>query len=921
MCGSIQSSFLLRVLGVFAVIDFIFRNSIPSLSCSSRVSWFNATVASLAFFAFAVSPARADLDSDLIHFQRVLEGQYATVGARHPDVAATLHRIAAIHDELLHFRQAEDYYQRCLSIRRAAFGETHASVADVLNDAAILAYNTGDYRRATERHERALAIRTALFGDTDALVATSLSNLGSVYRSRGDFPRAVKHHERALAMRRNAYGETHPSLAASWNNLATAWNGMGETDSAIRAHRRALAIRIATRGESHPDVAASWNNLSAALRESSALDEARECAERALRIWTAVLGESHPQTASAEQNLGRILLQLGRPRDALVPLNRALAVSRLGLGRHIASATALVRVARAHRDLADTPAAVRALGEALDALIEPNPVDPRVPWRALPISLEALHELARLERTLAEDRIEPLRSALGHAEAALAILHRMRGDLSEAARGIHDLRWREIPAEILGIQKALERRGAPLDVESALRAVEVASAWEFLELVAVSRADLSGALPDRDAEEERQIEADGRRIGAATGDPTADAERVLWEERRAAFESRIRAEHPRYAALRYPEPVRLAALRDVLGETEVALAYLTAATASFLLVVERESAALVELPAEPDLADRVHIMRDLLMDGRPLDTSLRLLAEELLPPSAAIRKYSRLVIAPSGILERVAFEMLPDPESGTLGERSVITYAPSLSILALLRTLAPRPSPPGDRLLAIGNPRYPAPDARDPEAARTARRYSDALRGSWAPLPGTRVEVQAITRLFPADHATALLGEHASEEEVDSHLADPDLGYLHFACHGALEDGPGREPALVLSLLDNAAPDDGFLTLSEILRHPARTRLTVLSACQSGLSSERLPRMGVSSLARAFLLSGSDAVVVSLWPVSDEATARLMTAFYRGMRTGALAPAEALERARASLRANPRFAHPGFWAPFVIVGH
>ncbi len=875
----------------------------------------------LTIFFLLAAPARADLDSDLLHFQRVLDEQYSTVGARHPDVAATLHRIAAIHEELRHFREAEEHYQRALGILRGTFGETHAGVAGVLNDAAILSYNLADYRRALERHERALAIRQALDGESGPLVATSLANLGTVHRSRGDLPLAIDYQSQALAMRRALFGETHPVVAASWNNLATAWNGMGESDSAIGAHRRALAIRIATRGESHPDVAASWNNLAAALRESGSLVEALDAAGRALAIWKSALGESHPQIASAENNLGRILLQMGHARDALAPLQRALSLSRRGLGRHVSAAIALHRIAAAHRSLGETGPAQRALEQALDALSDPFPRDTSSPWRPLPITIDVLRDLARLEASMPGDRVDQLRRALRRAESALALLHRMRGELSQAARGIQELRWREIPAEILRIRKALELQGVPLDAEAALRAIEVASAWEFLELVAISRADLSGALPESEAAEERMLEAEGRRLDAAAGEPTADAERVLWEEGRDSFIRRIQSEHPRYAALRYPVPVRLESLRRVLAETEAALAYLIAPEHAYLLVVNRESATLHELSSESALTTDIRLMRESLLRGDPIDTFLSRLAAELIPSATAWVDMAKWIIAPAGIMERVAFEMLPRPDGAPLGEKFLLTYVPSLSIFALMRALAPHERQAGSRLLALGNPLYAATGSRDQEASRAARRYSETIRGSWAPLPGTRVEVQSIARLFPAGQSVTLLGDRAREAELDTQLGQRDLGYVHFACHGALEDGPGREPALVLSLVGNVAPQDGFLTLSEILRHPARTRLTVLSACQSGLSAEYLPRTGVSSLARAFLLGGSDAVIVSLWPVSDEATARLMTAFYRGLKSEGLSPDEALQRARLSLRSLPRYEHPYFWAPFVILGY
>jgi CHAT domain-containing protein len=72
-------------------------------------------------------------------------------------------------------------------------------------------------------------------------------------------------------------------------------------------------------------------------------------------------------------------------------------------------------------------------------------------------------------------------------------------------------------------------------------------------------------------------------------------------------------------------------------------------------------------------------------------------------------------------------------------------------------------------------------------------------------------------------------------------------------------------------------------------------------------------------LGRSFLASGSHAVVASLWPVSDESTAMLMDVFYENLLRGEGA-AESLAMARRALMAEPAYAHPYFWAAFVLVG-
>jgi CHAT domain-containing protein len=58
-------------------------------------------------------------------------------------------------------------------------------------------------------------------------------------------------------------------------------------------------------------------------------------------------------------------------------------------------------------------------------------------------------------------------------------------------------------------------------------------------------------------------------------------------------------------------------------------------------------------------------------------------------------------------------------------------------------------------------------------------------------------------------------------------------------------------------------------------------------------------------------------LVLSLWTVDDEATAKLMSDFYKALRVGSR-PAAALREAQLKLLSEQP--HPFFWSPFVLVG-
>lgn len=99
-----------------------------------------------------------------------------------------------------------------------------------------------------------------------------------------------------------------------------------------------------------------------------------------------------------------------------------------------------------------------------------------------------------------------------------------------------------------------------------------------------------------------------------------------------------------------------------------------------------------------------------------------------------------------------------------------------------------------------------------------------------------------------------------------------------------------------------------------------RADLVTLSACETGLGQE-LRGEGIVGLTRAFFYAGTPSVLVSLWKVDDASTAELMTDFYEHLRkTGERDKAAALRQAQLKLINANRYAHPYYWASFILQG-
>lgn len=191
--------------------------------------------------------------------------------------------------------------------------------------------------------------------------------------------------------------------------------------------------------------------------------------------------------------------------------------------------------------------------------------------------------------------------------------------------------------------------------------------------------------------------------------------------------------------------------------------------------------------------------------------------------------------------------------------------------------------------------------------------------GNFDPLPAVRAEMSSIIRTG----ATGVLpGEvHLDEAFTAQRLKDVSqrrFPVVHVASH--FQFSPGTEVNSFLLLGDGTQ-----LTLGDIRTQNYRfddVDLLTLSACETGLGGGRDQRgreiEGFGVIAQQ---QGAKAVLATLWKVADSSTATLMGDMYRRRTQSGLSKIEALRQAQVALAAQPRFAHPFYWAPFVLMGN
>lgn len=271
------------------------------------------------------------------------------------------------------------------------------------------------------------------------------------------------------------------------------------------------------------------------------------------------------------------------------------------------------------------------------------------------------------------------------------------------------------------------------------------------------------------------------------------------------------------------------------------------------------------------------------------------------------RKY--LCIIPDKILHYLPFDALVSPKTDNYliedYELGVGT-APSSTVFVDLTNTASRKKVHngGESFLGVGNPRF------DRVAFSSLNDLKSAVR-----------EVETISEFYSRRHPL-LVGPDATKSSIKSEISKADVVHLamHYILSGKSEMLSGFPLTPAKSTMDQGP--DGFWHAAEIydLRLP-RTRLALLSACQTGIE-QQYDAEGAIGAARPFMVAGVPVVVASLWAVDSDASAQLMIDLHR-YRTRAERPVtQALRLAKLDMLSGQdlRYRHPYYWAPFVVVG-
>ena len=740
---------------------------------------------------------------------------------------------------------------------------------------------------------------------------TTLNNVGVTLSNAGDVQRALDYFALAIERRRAAKDQA---------GEADTLSAMGLAESRLGQHRKALALL----------------ELALTLRRT--------------------VGDKRSEALTMDY-LGRTHLDLGDAQRAAACFEQALALYQ-GTGDKRGEAVAI-------GDLAAAEAALKRYPEALEhgrrALASLREIGDRSNTAG------TLYLLARTARDSGD-----LAAAEGHVAEALRTIEEVRGRV--ASRQLRTAYFsNQYDVALLHVDVLMRQHGANPTAGHDVRALAVserARARSLIDLLAESGArDLRrGADPQLVAREREVGAALGGKTArlldlAARGSRTAEAETLAAEVRALeteydAIDVKLRSASPAWAAMVQPAPLDVAAIqRNLLDPRTTLIEYALGEDAGYVWIVDRNRIRSARLPARAvveaatrDVYDAV-TARGKSVAGETdatrrariaaadaaLPEALAALSTMILKPVLPIAANARLLVVADGALHYLPFGMLPLPGAAAspLITRAEIVNLPSASMLAVQRGLLAGRTRAANTLAIVADPVFDATDPRVTQSGAAASLAPEPVDRSrllqhLAPssvegaraviprLPATAAEARAITAAA-GGAGLAVTGFDARKGAVTGDRLK-DYRYVHFATHGFVDSENPSLSAIVLSLVDrDGRPQDGFLRADELYGLELSADMVVLSACQTGLGKE-IRGEGLVGLTRGLMYAGAATVVVSLWSVSDNATADLMARFYRELISAGRSPAAALRAAQLLLLKQTRWTHPYYWSAFTIQG-
>jgi len=854
---------------------------------------------------------------------------------------------------LLVFRQAKtrhaaELYRQALKQREQTLGAEHIETAQTISSLAGAVKGLHEFSEADELYRRAFAIYEKALGYDHPFIATLLNNMGQLYYLEGRYQESEKVLLRAIAIKKQQLGEEHPLLADSYNHLGYLYFLLERDQLALDFFSKAIKIWSSPLFLRPRYIASAEIWVAVIHHRQGHSEKALQELQQVLVKLEDIYGKQTVSTTQVYHEMAKILKTLGKNKQAeqayIQGLERAGAFGQSDrLGQILM-----------HSDLAVLYASnddyVKALNQARESI---EGLKLRV-MRHSGLRAHGLNtELKSLRRVV-----------INHIDILYEIMQKTKGctpsmfDFSDECPDYQALLDESFSsaqiAKATSTARALSQVSQRFSINQGDLAEKVRQRQDLIdnwqEIDNLLSSVIFSSAKKRDFESEQKLVQRSHKL----------------KQQIQQLDEEIKNTHPGYLDLIQSPPLTIQQVQTNLLDKQALIVYLIGKKKSYLWVVTKEEAAIYPLDInEQQIDESVRQLRHVLdptnLEGSytipaiPVDKAYHLYQQILAPAEKILQSIKHLIIVSDKALQSLPLSVLvtkkvqgkiKTPEGHLkvdwLINSKAISSLPAVSSLKVLRKAELQKSKVESPFLGIGDPALAKSEEYFTLRNKGKNAIPNLLRSivgasrsivavdvlsRMAELPETADELKQVSDILGGSKQDLYLRDKATETIVKS-LPLNKYNVVHFATHGLMAgDFQGLfEPALVMTLSPNVLDfdDNGLLTTSEITQLNFNANMVVLSACNTAANDGSPGAEGLSGLARAFFYAGGRALFVSNWAVASDATVDITIGMFRHKKTQAsIGMAEAHRLSILDLmkdKERPHFAHPMFWAPFVIVG-
>jgi len=864
-------------------------------------------------------------------------------------------------------KKAAKIYFQAFEYRKKLFGLNHLETAQSLVSYASALKGLHRFSEAEELFRQGFVIYDAQLGSNHVYIATLLNNMGQMYYLQGRFTESEKALLRAMEIKKTHLPETHISLAATYNHLGYLYFLL-ENYPVAEKHLD-NAVRIWSLADSNrPRYRASAETWKAVILSRSGKEkEAIEKLHNVINILESIYGQDNISTADAYYHLGKILYGLKQSDKAETAyLNGLKSAEQFGQGDWLAEILINSELAKLYVETGEFKKALTLAQNSLDglqlrikrfsglrahslttelkslreAIITDISVfhtimqadSKKLPGLSKSDLLELSFNAAQISRSSSVARaMAQVEQRFASGSDTLAATVRERQDLLEL--------WQEIDSILTAAMSSPdEKRDQKEEIRLIERSKEIKKQLEIIDQTLQedypNYSDLTQAPPMGIKKVQTLLGHDESLLVYLFGKEKSylwvitpnESDLFQLEITDVNLESQVRRLRHRLVPHNIsdideipPFPVEHSHLlyKKIL---EPAMPLLQATTNLFIV----SDKALQSLPLSvlvTELSDQ-HIERP----AEHLNVAW-LINDKTLAALPAVSALSTLRNNNLSYISSKPFLGIGDPaleeavQKHQLRSSQLLKQEENyLSVTGISENQQSQTSRVTRSLSIKANQ-----SLRSILGSRGAKVDIEQI-SSMVELPDTADELRIIANILAGNTDDIYLRDNATERQILAVKAD-EFKIIQFATHGLMagEFQGLREPALVLTPdIDHDINDNGLLTTSDITQLKLNADFVILSACNTAADDGTPGAEGLSGMGRSFLYAGSRALLVTHWPVLSDAAVKMTTRIVDYLhKTDKISIVMAHQKSTVDLmnnKENPYYAHPMFWAPFMIVG-